>query len=191
MASPLAELLAALSSAFADLGVRWYLFGAQAAIVHGAARLTADVDVTVELSERPTRELVNGLARHGFALRVADADEFVERTRVLPIVHRVSQMPVDVVLAGPGLEELFLDRAQPTEVAGVELPVARAEDLIVMKILAGRPKDEQDVVAILNARGQSLDLGEVESLLKTLEQAIDQSDLVPRLRALQRAASRR
>lgn len=183
MPSPVAEILAALSSAFGHLGVRWYLFGAQAAIVHGAARLTADVDVTVELAERATRELVDALARSGFALRVADVDEFVERTRVLPIVHQASQMPVDVVLAGPGIEEIFLDRAQPTDVAGVRVPVARAEDIVVMKILAGRPKDDEDVAAILSARGESMDHGEIESTLRLLEQALDQSDLIPKLRS--------
>ena len=51
MPSPLAELLGGLRDAFEPLGVRWYLFGAQAAILHGAARLSADVDVTVRLGE--------------------------------------------------------------------------------------------------------------------------------------------
>jgi hypothetical protein len=51
MSSPVAELLADLAAAFDQRRVDWYLFGAQAAILHGAARLTADVDVTVRLPE--------------------------------------------------------------------------------------------------------------------------------------------
>ncbi len=47
--------------------------------------------------------------RFGHELRVQDIDAFVETTRVLPFVHRVSRIPVDVVLAGPGLEEQFFD----------------------------------------------------------------------------------
>lgn len=42
-------LLADLGKALAALRLRWYLFGAQAVIVHGAGRLTADVDVTLDL----------------------------------------------------------------------------------------------------------------------------------------------
>ena len=58
MRSPVADLLADLSHALEGLGVRWYLFGAQAAIVHGAARLTADVDVTVQRTQpTPTLDL--------------------------------------------------------------------------------------------------------------------------------------
>lgn len=109
--SPLAELLADLQRALGALGVRWYLFGAQAAILHGVARLTADVDVTVDLGSRSSHDLVTALAAAGFELRVADAEGFVESTRVLPLVHEPSRMPVDVVLAGPGLEELFFVRA--------------------------------------------------------------------------------
>jgi hypothetical protein len=49
--------------------------------------LTADVDVTVDLGARPTRDLVDELLAAGFHLRVRDAEEFVERTRVLPMRH--------------------------------------------------------------------------------------------------------
>jgi hypothetical protein len=51
VALPVAELLRELAAIFGGAGVRWYLFGAQAAILHGAARLSADVDVTVDLPE--------------------------------------------------------------------------------------------------------------------------------------------
>ncbi len=44
-----AAFLAACSAAFAELGLRWYLFGAQAAFFYGASRLTVDVDLTVAL----------------------------------------------------------------------------------------------------------------------------------------------
>jgi hypothetical protein len=50
--SPLAELLRAAAAAFDRLGAGWFVFGAQAAILHGAARLTADVDITVALGTR-------------------------------------------------------------------------------------------------------------------------------------------
>ena len=42
------EALVALSRVAKELGLRWYLFGAQAAVLWGRARTTADVDVTVD-----------------------------------------------------------------------------------------------------------------------------------------------
>ena len=122
MPSPFADVLVALASAFERAGVRWYLFGAQAAILHGAARLTADVDVTAYRS---------------------------------------------------------CARAEVLDVEGVRVPVARAEDIVVMKLLAGRPKDVDNVVAILAAHPDDLDLELVRGTVRMLEEALGQSDLSP------------
>jgi hypothetical protein len=52
-----------------------------------------------------------------------------------------SGMGVDLVLAGPGPEELFFERAEDRVIEGVRIRVASAEDVVTMKLLAGRPKD--------------------------------------------------
>src|SRR5207249_10726702 len=85
MRSPVAELLGALSAVLDRLGVGWYLFGAQAALLYGAARLTADVDVTVDLGARPIPELIAALTEGGFAVRTPDdLDDFVGHPRGEP-----------------------------------------------------------------------------------------------------------
>ena len=182
--SPVAELLADLRGAFEALGARCYLFGAQAAIVHGAARLTADVDVTVDLAARSSAELVNGLAAAGFEPRVPDLGDVVETTRVLPLVHRPTRIPVDVVLAGPGLEDLFFARVEEHAIGGVPVPVASAEDVLTMKVLAARPKDLDDAEAIIRARGPRLDVERIRSTLRLLEAALDRRDLLTELERL-------
>ena len=179
--SPLAEVFAALDATFRDLGLRWYLFGAQAALLYGAARLTADVDVTLDAGDLGCVPLLRALRDGGFAPRVADAEAFATRTRVLPLVHTASAIPVDVVLAGPGLEPVFLARAEIHEAEGIRIPVARAEDIVTMKLLAGRPKDVDDTIAMLAALGDGLDLRLVRETLAMLEDALAQSDLLPRL----------
>jgi uncharacterized nucleotidyltransferase DUF6036 len=151
MPSPVAELLADLAAAFQRQGVDWYLFGAQAAILHGAARLTADVDVTVRRPERSSNEeLAELLEQQRFRRRIVDS-VFTERTRVIPFVHTPTALPLDIVLAGPGIEDRFFERVQERNVEGTRVRLASAEDLVVMKILAGRPKDVEDVRAIVAA----------------------------------------
>lgn len=184
MASPVAELLRELAAIFGSAGVRWYLFGAQAAILHGAARLSADVDVTVEVPEGSLSTLLATLSARGFSARIANPEAFAERTRVVPLVHGASGMPVDLVLAGPGLEERFFSRLETLDVEGVRVPVASAEDMVVMKILAGREKDRSDAAAILAARAKDLDLAYVRATLRALEEALDRRDLLPALEAL-------
>jgi hypothetical protein len=177
MPSAVGKLLDDLDQALRAFGVRYYLFGAQAALLHGAARLTADVDITVDLGDRETSALVAALSAAGFAFRVSDED-FIARTRVLPAYHPPTHIPVDIVLAGPGIEELFLERAEVRDVEGVRIPVASAEDVIIMKVLAGRPKDLEDVEAIVAAHPGTLDAALIRETLGLLERALDRSDLL-------------
>jgi hypothetical protein len=160
---------------------RWYLFGAQAVQVWGMPRLTADVDVTARLRSDDPASFVARMGDAGFDPRVPDVVGFVRRTRVVPFVHRASGIPLDVILAGPGLEEEFLERARPIDLGGVVLPVISPEDLIVTKILAGRPKDVEDVRGVLRERLDEIDLRHVRRLLRLLQKALGQTDLIPTL----------
>jgi hypothetical protein len=147
--------------------------------------MSADVDVTVEIDLPEAIAFAAEMEAAGFTLRIHDVDleGFVERTRVLPFLDSATGLPLDIVLAGPGLEELFLDRALPVKMAGAAIPVISPEDLIVTKILAGRPKDLDDVRGVLKERRASLDLDQIRATLALLEQALGQSDLRPALEA--------
>ena len=179
-------------AAFADLakrlGLRWYVFGAQAVNVHGVPRATADLDVTVDLAGRPASDLVAALANAGFEPRFADA-AFIATTHVIPVVHHGSSMPIDVVLAGPGLEQLFLDEVHVEKLGRREVPFLSLENLIVTKVLAGRPKDLEDVRELLARRANEVDLAHIEALLAQLERALDQSDLRALFQRLRREAA--
>jgi hypothetical protein len=136
------ELLRDLSKVLARWG-RWYVFGAQAVIAYGLPRLSADVDVTVQLvpeePERFTREMQ---------------------------------------AAGSGLEDEFLDRARAVDVGGAIVPLIDPEDLIIAKVLAGRPKDMEDAHGLWRLRGRELDVGRIRGTLRLLEEALTQSDLL-------------
>lgn len=180
--SALADTLRSLQAVFSGMAVDWYVFGAQAVAVRGAPRATQDVDVTVQVDRAGLRALVTRLGQHGITHRYPEiADELLKRGAVLPLCHP-SGMEVDLVIAGSGLESLALSRASLEDLDGVTVPVAHATDLVVMKILAGRGKDLDDVRALL-ASGDP-DLAEVRSLLSQLEHALGQSDLLPSLERL-------
>lgn len=141
--------------------------------------MSADVDITVELDPDEALDLLEELKGMGFVARKEEGLEgFVHQTRVLPLLHEPTQFPLDVVLAGPGLEEGFLDRAREVDLAGSSIPVISPEDLLVSKIFAGRPKDVEDARGILEERGEELDLQHVRNLLDLLEQALSRRDLV-------------
>ncbi len=185
------ELLAALAKVLRARKIRWYVFGAQAALAYGSARMTMDVDVTVALPPGEVRPLVKHLARAGFASRADDLEAFFARSRVIPLVHRRTRMPLDLVVARDSLELMFLERARTIDVGGLEVPMISPEDLVIAKIFAGRPHDLEDVGAVLSAFGVSLDLRHVRIVLEQLDEAEDRAELVPTLERLLRAAGRR
>lgn len=175
----------------ATFGGRWYVFGAQAVLVWGRPRLTGDVDVTVFLDPEAPDAFVSAMDQAGFDLRIWNVRDFVSRTRVFPFTHAASGLALDAVLGGPGLEEEFLRTAHQVDVGGLLVPVIGPAELIVTKILAGRPKDLDDVQGILRAQESALDLDRIRELIRALEAAIDQADLLPCFEEQVRVARRR
>jgi hypothetical protein len=155
----------------------WFVFGAQAVGVRGSPRTTQDVDVTVSVPPERITALVGALRGAGFSDRQPDqARELLRNGGVMVLLHDETGFDVDIVLAGSGLEALALSRATVTPLAGVEVPVAHATDLVVMKVLAGRAKDVDDVISIL--RVGEVDRESARDLLGQLEMALDRSDLL-------------
>ena len=188
-------------------GLRWFVCGAHAVALRAAPRATQDLDVTVQVEggSAGLRALTEALAAAGLRHRCpAMADELGVRGAGLPLTH-ASGMDVDLVIAGAGLELILLGgaaraaveappmeklqtlvaaafgRATSVAVAGVEVPVAHATDLAVMKALAGRDQDLDDLRSLL--AGGEVDRTEARALLYQLEEALGRSDLVPRLEA--------
>lgn len=135
--------------------------------------MTADVDVTVLPGTVTTHEIVSRLAGD-FELRVPDQDGFVARTRVVPLVHRATTMPVDLVLGGPGLEEHFLSRCESLTMGGRSVRVPVAEDLVLMKLIAGRPHDLDDAAALVRAGAE---LSEVEPMVEAVAEGLGEDDV--------------
>lgn len=181
--STLARVLHTLAATLDQRGDPWYLFGAQAVVIYGRPRLTADVDVTVGMPIEEWGVLADSLSKAGFSSRVEGLDDaFVFRTRVLPLVHSESGFPVDLVIAGPvGLERDFLARSRRYDLQGIEVSLISPEDLVVAKVLAGRSKDWEDVRGILAEQRGSIDLVAVYELLERLEVALSRRDLVSEL----------
>jgi hypothetical protein len=171
-----------------ERGWRWYVFGAQAVLAYGRPRLTADVDAAVDPQGTGPGDVVDALAAHGFTLRFPLSPEHLRDARLLPMVHPPSGMPLDLVLLRHGLDQEFLDRARPLDVGGVEVPVVSAEDLVAMKVLAGRRKDLEDVRGVLVEQGARLDVERIRSVLASMATVSGEGTLLPRLERLLRAA---
>lgn len=95
-----------------------------------------------------------------FRPRIADAATFARQSRVL-LVRAGNDVPIDLSLGIPGYEEEVMRRAVAVEWTGAQVRLIGAEDLIIHKCVAGRPRDLEDVRSILERRGERPDLAYV------------------------------
>lgn len=180
-----AELLGEIADALKPLKRRWYVFGAQAVIAAGAVRGTADIDITVD--DLPVETLRAAFQKAGFVLRgdIKGLDSLMEHHRILPLLHRKTGFQVDVVRAGPGLEEQMLRRAIFRKLGARRIPFVETNDLVVLKILASRSKDIEDVKALLLAAAHEIDPTVIRQRLALLGTLIDDSSLLTAFEDLQ------
>jgi len=183
-----AQLLAELGETLRALGCRWYVFGAQAAVAYGKPRMTADVDVTVELGSTKRSALLAALAAAGFPTRLRLSDALVDAARLFPLVHEPSTIPVDLLIAGFGLHQDFLERRREVDIGGVLVPMSCPEDLVVTKVLAGRRKDLEDIRGVLQEQGAAIGCDQIRELLAAAEAALARPGLVRRFDRLRKQA---
>jgi hypothetical protein len=164
--------------------VPYALIGGLAVSLRGQPRVTADVDLVILADVPRSLSLVQGLEQTKFKPLFDRISEVVERTFILPLRHRTTNVKVDLALGLSGFEQQVLSRANRISIAGVEIAVATAEDLLIMKLLAGRPKDDQDIQGLVIAQGKELDWDYCLQLAVNLGEAVGE-DLETRLRLLQ------
>jgi hypothetical protein len=168
------RLLAAIAKALDAESLPYMVIGGQAVLLHGEPRLTKDIDVT----------LAAGLERLDAVLRAAsaagldplvDPKEFTQTTMVLPCKDTVSRIRVDFIFSFSRYEKHAVSRAKLVLLAGTNVRFASAEDLIVHKILAGRPRDLEDIRSIL-LKNPGLNVEFVRSTLAEFDEALARGD---------------
>ena len=159
------EALAALRDALDDLGAPCMIIGGVAVIALGVARLTVDIDATVAAAETDADRLAGALGRQGIHPRIDDAIAFARARHVFLGVHEASGTPVDVSLAWLPFEGDAIRARQEHDFAGVRIPIPRAEDLLIYKLVASRPRDIDDAESLLILHGPAMDLARIRRIV--------------------------
>lgn len=128
--------------------VDFVVIGGVAAVAHGSASFTQDLDIAYASDEANLERLGRVLVALGARLRgVTDDVPFVPDGRTLRHIRVLTlETPEGLIdlLAEPDGSPAYdrlRERAVPEEVDGVIVHIASLDDLIAMKKAAGRPKD--------------------------------------------------
>lgn len=180
------SLIARVARALDARELPYMIIGGQAVLLHGEPRLTRGVDVTLGAAPERLADVLAVCRRVGLTPLV-DPEPFVAETLVLPCEEEATGLRVDFVFSYEGFERDALRRAVRVRVGDGEARFASAEDLVILKVVAGRPRDLEDVRGVL-LRTPGLDADAVRTWLRAFEEALD-LPLVERFEAVRREVS--
>ena len=136
------------------------LIGGMVVARWGEPRATQDVDATVLVDFGQEADVLTALLRH-FRSRDPDPLPRAELGR-LALLTATNGVQIDISFAAFPFELEVLDRASTWYLPpDVSLKTCSAEDLIVYKLVAGRPGDLVDVNGIVTRQGRRLDVDRV------------------------------
>lgn len=150
-----------LFAALNEGGVRYVVVGGVATVLHGYGRLTADVDLIVDLEPAACRRAIDVLTSLGLQPRLpvkaSDfADPAVRRRwieekgmRVFSLIDPDNPLRAVDLFAEPVLdfEELW-SHAERIPLRRTEARVASIPHVVELKRRAGRPKDLEDIARL-------------------------------------------
>ncbi len=184
MQSELSQALSDLVKELSDRNLRYAVIGGVAMSMRGRVRATEDVDLIIDGNREEAMELFASLPTEIFGSLVSDTASVVQAARILPLKHLKTQVGLDLAIGESGLEQQILARATDVAVGSYAFRVATAEDLILMKLLAGRAKDLDDVNALAKSKGKSLDWNYCIATARQLDEALA-TDLAQTLEHIQ------
>jgi hypothetical protein len=173
--------LRALCSWWREEHIPAVMIGGFAVSMVAAPRATQDLDALVLVPDEVWPALIESAARFGLVPRATDPLSFAQQTRMLLLRDERSGVEIDISLGIPGLEEDIVQRAIAMPILGETIPVADPTSLLIMKIVAGRPRDMIDAQTIL-AQNPDLDRERVESWVRTFTEELGESEYVDRLK---------
>ena len=147
-----------LFEALTQRNVRYVVVGGVAVVLHGHPRLTADVDLAIDLDPEPLTHAMQVLTELGFEPQLpVSINQFVDPAiraewisqRNLTVFSLRSRsnalLTADVFAENPiPFADLWRDAVQ-IALTVTTVRIASIAHLIEMKLLAGRPKDLEDI----------------------------------------------
>ncbi|TVS19936.1 MAG: hypothetical protein EA424_06535 [Planctomycetaceae bacterium] len=139
--------------------VSYAVMGGVAVRIHGIPRPTYDLDFTVALGRERLQEFFDRAIDAGYSVAEPYRQGWVDQVAGMPLVKlriylQDHSVDVDVFLAESEFQESVLARRQCEVFENGRVWFVSPEDLILLKLIAGRPRDFVDVQDIFFTQGQ-------------------------------------
>ena len=157
--SDLTTVLADFVRLFDELAMDYAVMGGMAVRVHGIPRPTFDLDFTVAIRRDELPRFYERVIAAGYTVPEAYLTGWVDQVSGLPLIKvkffvAGNSVDLDLFLAESPFQQELISRRQQHVVDGQPTWVVSPEDLILLKLIAHRPRDFVDVADVLFAQGQ-------------------------------------
>jgi hypothetical protein len=165
------------------------VIGGIAVIAHGVQRMTTDIDAVIQGDAVSVTELIARLRAQRIVPRIAAAEAFAAKNLVLLTRHEPTEVDLDLSLGWTAFEREALAARKVIRYGAARVPMARVEDLLVFKAIAGRSRDVDDAITLLNLYPR-VDVKRVRLRVIALADLAEAPELVRGLDAILRAGKR-
>ena len=153
----LTDAVAGLAGLFQQQRIAYALIGGLGVAVRGNRRLTQDADFLLHIPAIQLPRLLEAMVESGCTLDVRQSIRDWTDGGML-VVTGPGGVHVDCLKAVIPVFHRILERARPEPFGKQTVRVADAEGLILLKLIAFRPLDQEDIRGILAANADRLDL---------------------------------
>lgn len=153
----LTEAVAGLADLFQQQRIAYALIGGLGVAVRGNRRLTQDADFLLHVPAIQLPRLLEAMVESGCTLDVMQSIRDWTDGGMLAITGP-GGVHVDCLKAVIPVFHRILERARPEKFGEQAVRVADAEGLLLLKLIAFRPLDQEDICGILAANANQLEL---------------------------------
>ena len=132
-----------------EASIPYMIIGGQAVLLYGEPRLTRDIDITLGVGVEGLSKVKKMVLSMGLEILVKNEKDFVSETMVLPTLDRESGIRLDFIFSNSLYEKQAIDRAKDIKLGRTSVKFVSLEDVVIHKVIAGRPRDLEDVKSIL------------------------------------------
>ena len=146
------ELLTKIARKLTASHIPYMVIGGQAVLLYGEPRLTKDIDITLGIGADKYESILSLARSLDMKVLVDNPEDFVKKTMVLPLQDEKSGIRVDFIFSFSSYEKQAIERARSvsfTTAVDVGVQFASLEDIVIHKVIAGRPRDIEDIKSII------------------------------------------